>query len=45
MYAVSLLSTQHLKVRAKTGWSIIRIMFPSGEICQSIVELVLQKSH
>ena len=35
VFVVSPLSMQNLGVRAKTGWLGIRIMCPSGTICQS----------
>ena len=35
VYVASPLSTQHLRVRAKTGWLRIRIMCPSGATCLS----------
>jgi len=33
IFVASPLSTQHLGVRAKTGWLVIRIMCPSRATC------------
>ena len=47
VFVASLLSTQHLGERAKTGWFGIRIMYPSGVTCLSadccFSELALKK--
>jgi len=34
VFVAPLLSMQHKRVRAKTGWVGIRIMCPSGATCQ-----------
>ena len=49
IFVASLLSTQHLGERAKTGWFGIRIMYPSGSSCLSVdcclSDLALYKSN